>query len=51
MGRRPQAAALAALFEHYGVQLWMPEAGGRVDFASEHNEHTMTVLGPSSKRR
>jgi hypothetical protein len=23
-------AAMAPLFEHYGVQLWMPEAGGRV---------------------
>ena len=29
-----QYAAMAPLFEHYGVQLWMPEAGGRVDFAS-----------------
>jgi site-specific DNA recombinase len=28
----------------------MPEAGGRVDFASEHDEKTMTVLGLSSKR-
>jgi site-specific DNA recombinase len=45
-----QYAAMAPLFEHYGVQLWMPEAGGRVDFASEHDEHTMTVLGLSSKR-
>ncbi len=25
-----QYAAMAPLFEHYGVQLWMPEAGGRV---------------------
>jgi site-specific DNA recombinase len=23
-----QYAAMAPLFEHYGVQLWMPEAGG-----------------------
>ena len=38
------------LFEHYGVQLWMPEAGGRVDYASEHDEQAMTVLGLSSKR-
>ena len=45
-----QYAAMAPLFEHYGVQLWMPEAGGRVDFASEHDEKTMTVLGLSSKR-
>ena len=47
-----QYAAMAPLFEHYGVQLWMPmpEAGGRVDFASEHDEQTMTMLGLSSKR-
>jgi hypothetical protein len=45
-----QYAAMAPLFEHYRVQLWMPEAGGRVDFASEHDEHAMTVLGLSSKR-
>src|SRR6266700_8192828 len=45
-----QYAAMAPLFEHYGVQLWMSEAGGRVDFASEHDEKTMTVLGLSSKR-
>jgi hypothetical protein len=45
-----QYAAMAPLFEHYGVQLWMPEAGGRVDFTSEHDERAMTVLGLSSKR-
>jgi site-specific DNA recombinase len=45
-----QYAAMAPLFEHYGVRLWMPEADGRVDFASEHDEHAMTVLGLSSKR-
>jgi len=45
-----QYAAMAPLFEHYGVGLWMPEAGGRVDFTSEHDEHTMTYLGLSSKR-
>ena len=26
-----QYAAMAPLPEHYGVQLWMPEAAGRVD--------------------
>jgi DNA invertase Pin-like site-specific DNA recombinase len=41
---------MAPLFEHYGVQLWMPEAGGRVDYCSEHDEQAMTVLGLSSKR-
>jgi len=45
-----QYAAMAPLFEHYGVQLWMPETGGRVDYQSEHDEKTMTVLGLSSKR-
>ena len=45
-----QYAAMAPLFEHYGVQLWTPEAGGRVDYASEHDEKTMTMLGLSSKR-
>jgi site-specific DNA recombinase len=45
-----QYAAMAPLFEHYGVQLWMPEAGGQVDYASEHDEHAMTILGLSSKR-
>jgi DNA invertase Pin-like site-specific DNA recombinase len=45
-----QYALMAPLFEHYGVQLWMPEVGGRIDFASEHDERAMTVLGLSSKR-
>ena len=45
-----QYAAMAPLLEHYGVQLWMPEAGGRVNYQSEHDEKTMTVLGLSSKR-
>ena len=45
-----QYAAMTPLFEHYGVQLWMPEVGGRVDYASEHDERAMMVLGLSSKR-
>jgi hypothetical protein len=45
-----QYAAMAPLFEHYGTQLWMPETGGQVDYQSEHDEKTMTVLGLSSKR-
>jgi DNA invertase Pin-like site-specific DNA recombinase len=45
-----QYAMTAPLLGHYGVQLWMPEAGGRVDFSSEHDERAMTVLGLSSKR-
>jgi len=38
------------LFEHYGVQLWMPEAGGLVDFQAEGHEAMMTALGIQSKR-
>ncbi len=45
-----QYAMVAPLLQHYSVQLWMPEAGGRVDFASEHDERAMTGLGLSSKR-
>jgi DNA invertase Pin-like site-specific DNA recombinase len=45
-----QYAAMAPLFEHYGTQLWMPETGGQVDYQSEHDEKTMTVLGLSSNR-
>ena len=45
-----QYALTAPLFGHYSVQLWMPGAGGRVDFASEHDEQAMTMLGLSSKR-
>ena len=45
-----QYAAMAPLFEHYGTQLWMPETGGQVDYQSERDEKTMTVLGLSSKR-
>jgi site-specific DNA recombinase len=45
-----QYSLMAPLFEHYGVQLWMPEAGGQVDYGSEHDEQAMIVLGLSSKR-
>ena len=30
-----QYASMAPLFEHYGVSLWMPEVGGRVDWHAE----------------
>jgi site-specific DNA recombinase len=41
-----QYAAMAPLFEHYGVQLWAPEVGGRIDY----HEQMMLGLGLSSKR-
>ncbi len=45
-----QYASMAPLFEHYAVQLWMPEIGGRVDYHAEDHEETMLALGYQSKR-
>ena len=38
------------MFEHYGIQLWTPEVGGRADFGAEDHEQTMMALGLQSKR-
>jgi site-specific DNA recombinase len=45
-----QYSSMAPLFEHYGIQLWMPKVGGRVDFTAEDHEETMLALGYQSKR-
>ena len=45
-----QYASMAPLFEHYCIQLWTPEVGGRIDFAAEDHEQTMMALGLQSKR-
>lgn len=45
-----QYSLMAPLLEHYGVQVWMPEAGGAVDFHSDDHEQAMTALGLQSKR-
>jgi site-specific DNA recombinase len=45
-----QYASMAPLFEHYGIQLWMPKVGGRVDYHAEDHEQTMLALGLSLKR-
>jgi hypothetical protein len=45
-----QYASMVPLFEHYGVQLWTPEMGGRIDFHAEDHEQTMLALGLQSKR-
>ncbi len=45
-----QYASMAPLFEHYGIGLWMPEVGGRVDWHAEDHEQTMLAPGLSSKR-
>src|SRR5258708_6243669 len=36
-----QYSSMAPLLEHYGVQLWMPEVGGRVDFTAAGHEETI----------
>ena len=45
-----QYSSMVPLFEHYGIQLWTPEAGGAVDFQAEGHEHAMVALGRQSKR-
>jgi DNA invertase Pin-like site-specific DNA recombinase len=45
-----QFSLMAPLFEHYSVQLWMPEVGGRIDFQAEEHEQMMIGLGVQSKR-
>jgi Site-specific recombinases, DNA invertase Pin homologs len=45
-----QFSLMAPLFDHYGVQLWMPEVGGPVDFRAEGHEQLMIGLGIQSKR-
>jgi site-specific DNA recombinase len=45
-----QFSLMAPLFEHYGVQLWMPEVGGQIDFEAEGHEQLMIGLGIQSKR-
>jgi DNA invertase Pin-like site-specific DNA recombinase len=44
-----QYASMAPLFAHYGVKLWMPEAGGPVGNGEDH-EQLMLALGLQSKR-
>jgi site-specific DNA recombinase len=46
----PQYSMMVPLFEHYGVQLWIPEVGGRVNFHAEGDEQLMLALGVQSKR-
>ena len=50
-GYASQYASMAPLFEHYGVSLWMPEVGGRVDWHAEDHEQTMLALGHAARMR
>jgi DNA invertase Pin-like site-specific DNA recombinase len=44
-----QFALTFPLFEHYGVELWVPEVGGLVDPGSEAHDIVMTLFGGMSK--
>jgi site-specific DNA recombinase len=37
------------VFEHFGVQLWVPEVGGHIDPGSEAHDLAMTLFGNQSK--
>ncbi|MEU7871279.1 recombinase family protein [Dactylosporangium sp. NPDC049140] len=37
------------LFEHYGVQLWVPEVGGAIDPGSDAHDLVMSLYGGMSK--
>ncbi|WP_231648451.1 recombinase family protein [Saccharothrix sp. NRRL B-16348] len=41
---------LVPVFEESGVQVWLPEAGGRVDFTDDAHSTLMKVLGAQSER-
>ncbi|MEU9896358.1 recombinase family protein [Streptomyces phaeochromogenes] len=45
-----QFATMAPLFEHYGVEVWIPELGGAVDPQIAGQEELMILLGILSKR-
>lgn len=45
-----QFAAMAPLFEHYGVEVWVPELGGAIDPQIAGQEELMILLGILSKR-
>lgn len=44
-----QFAMTFPMFEHYGVQLWVPEIGGAIDPANEAHELIMSMYGGISK--
>jgi site-specific DNA recombinase len=37
------------VFVHYGVELWVPEVGGRIDPGSEAHDMVMSIFGGMSK--
>ncbi|MFF4317006.1 recombinase family protein [Streptomyces sp. NPDC001507] len=45
-----QFATMAPLFDHYGIEVWVPELGGAVDPQTAGQEELMILLGILSKR-
>jgi site-specific DNA recombinase len=45
----PQFALTFPVFVHHGVELWVPEVGGRVDPESEAHDLVMSLFGGLSK--
>src|SRR5207245_10507234 len=45
-----QYASMAPLFEHYGIQLWMPEVGGQVDWHAEDRAYQPLCSGDCQGR-
>lgn len=44
-----QFTQLSAMLDYFGVQLWLPEAGGRVDLGDPMHRALVTVLGAQSQ--
>jgi DNA invertase Pin-like site-specific DNA recombinase len=38
------------LLQHFGIELWLPEIGGRVDYSSATSEMLLGMLGGTSKQ-
>ncbi len=47
--RQPVRLDLSACSSHYGVELWVPEVGGRVDPGSEAHDLVMSLYGGMCK--
>ncbi|HEX7133311.1 MAG TPA: recombinase family protein [Iamia sp.] len=45
-----QYSSVYPLIQHFGVELWLPEVGGRVDFTSATTEMLLGMLGGTSKQ-
>lgn len=45
-----QYSSIYPLIQHFGVELWLPEIGGRVDFTSATTEMLLGRLGGTSKQ-